>query len=184
MRNYFKDQKLRDQRASKLVEKIQKQEKKPFEKGETPAETLVNLHNSEVLEDFNSWLNGLEYSVTEDLQKQIAVLKSKLASLSIALGQMRSGQSSTLTQAPSAAPSSMQGEARLKSRSNASASRQASSVNTTSVWIRDAKGEVIRNPNFSLCSNTSSRRKTSYDKSFYQCHYGVSYDPTGHNGSL
>lgn len=44
-----------------------KQEKKPFEKGETPAETLVNLHNSEVLEDFNRWLNGLEHSVTEDL---------------------------------------------------------------------------------------------------------------------
>lgn len=67
MSNYFKDWKLRDQRASKLVEKIQKQEKKPFEKGETPAETLVNLHNSEVLEDFNNWLNGLEHSVTEDL---------------------------------------------------------------------------------------------------------------------
>lgn len=148
MSNYFKDQKLRDQRASKLVEKIQKQEKKPFEKGETPAETLVNLHNSEVLEDFNSWLNGLEYSVTEDLQKQIAVLKSKTASLSIALSQMRSGQASASKQAPSPAPTSMQGEARLKPRSNA------------------------------------STQQTGYDKAFYQYHYGVSYDPTGHNGSL
>lgn len=58
----------------------------------------------------------------------------------------------------------------------ASAPRLASAVNTTSVWIRDAKGEVVRNPNFG--------QKTSYDKYFYLHHYGVSYNPSGYNGPV
>lgn len=49
-----------DKRAKALIQKIMKQEKKPFEKGETPAETLVNLHNSEVIEDHESRIGTIE----------------------------------------------------------------------------------------------------------------------------
>ena len=49
-----------DKSAKALIEKILKQEKKPFEKGETPAETLVNLHNSEVIQDHESRIGSIE----------------------------------------------------------------------------------------------------------------------------
>lgn len=49
-----------DKRAKHLIQKIMKQEKTPFEKGETPAETLVNLHNSEVIEDHENRIGTIE----------------------------------------------------------------------------------------------------------------------------
>ena len=60
-----------DKRAKALIQKIMKQEKKPFEKGETPAETLVNLHNSEVIQDHESRIGTIEDA---NLQKQLDAL--------------------------------------------------------------------------------------------------------------
>lgn len=62
-----------DKRAKALIEKIMKQEKKPFEKGETPAETLVNLHNSDVIQDHESRIDNIEEA---KIQKQLDALAS------------------------------------------------------------------------------------------------------------
>ena len=60
-----------DKRAKALIQKIMKQEKTSFEKGETPAETLVNLHNSEVIQDHESRIGTIEEA---NMQMQLNAL--------------------------------------------------------------------------------------------------------------
>lgn len=162
MSNYLKDQKLREQRASKLVDKIQKQEKKPFEKGETPAETLVNIHNSDVIQDHENRIDNIEEA---KIQKQLDALASQLHSAQATIQELKKQISQS-------------SQEKVQTVSKQSTPR-TTATNTTSVWIRDANGEVIRNPRY---GNPYSAAR--YDKSFYQYHYGVPYNPAGYSGPV
>lgn len=156
MSNYLKDQKSRDQRASKLVDKIQKQEKKPFEKGDTPAETLVNIHNSDVIQDHETRIDNIEGA---KIQKQLDTLATQLHSAQATIQELKKQISQS-------------SQGKVQTVAEASTPRLTSAVNTTSVWIRDANGEVIRNPRYGDPYSVAK-----YDKSIYQYHYGVPYYP-------
>lgn len=154
-----------DKRAKALIQKIMKQEKTSFEKGETPAETLVNLHNSEVIQDHESRIGTIEEA---NMQMQLNALAAQIHAAQRTVQELNKKLAKQSTKADQSTQENVQTVAK------ASTPRLASAVNTTSVWIRNAKGDVVRNPNFG--------QKANYDKYFYLHHYGVSYNPSGYSG--